>query len=149
MGGGERCISMIAGPRELETLRSFLHAVALELGVAEAQALDLVVAANELATNIVAHGYQGRPGPIELCVRTVGGAVEVRLRDEAPPFDPTALPPPRADLPPHLRPPGGMGLQLARHFSDELRYRAGPRGQNELTLVKRGLCGLGPSDEGV
>jgi serine/threonine-protein kinase RsbW len=147
MGDGEHCISIVAGPRELETLRSFLHAVALELGVAEARALDLLVAANELATNIMAHGYRGRRGPIELCVRAVGGAVEVRLRDEAPHFDPTAVPPPQAGLPPHLRPPGGMGLQLARHFSDELRYRVGPQGQNELTLVKRGVCGGGPSDE--
>ena len=147
MGDGEHCISIVAGPSELETLRSFLHAVALELGVAAAPALDLVVATNELATNIVAHGYQGRHGPIELSVRAAGGAVEVRLRDRAPPFDPTAITPPPVDLPPHLRPAGGMGLQLARHFSDELRYCVGPQGQNELTLVKRGVCGAGPSEE--
>jgi len=136
---GEHCITILAGPPELERLRGFLEAAVTQLGVAEAPALDLVVAVNELVTNSVVHGYRGRQGLIELCVRGVGSSIEVRLRDGAPPFDPTTLPPPRIDLPPHLRPPGGMGLHLARHFSDELRYRVTPEGGNELTVVKRGV----------
>lgn len=145
MSDGEHCITILAGPPELEQLRGFFEAAVAQLGVAEAPALDVVVAVNELATNSVVHGYGGRQGLIELCVRGVGSSVEVRLRDEAPPFDPTMLPPPRIDLPPHLRPPGGMGLQLARHFSDELRYRLLPGGGNELTVVKHGVRGATPT----
>jgi serine/threonine-protein kinase RsbW len=130
------CFSLRAGRTELEQLRGFVERALAQLGVGQPTATDLLVAVNELMTNSVVHGYQGGPGLIELCVRRVERGVEVQLRDQAPPFDPTTLPPPRIDLPPHLRPPGGLGVLLARRFSDELRYRQLPDG-NEIVLVKR------------
>ena len=141
MNDDEHCLSMVAGPPELETVRGFLEQTLARLGVAEGPALDLVVAVNELVTNCVVHGYGRQPGPIELCVRGQGASVEVQLRDQAPAFDPTTLPPLRTDLPPPLRAPGGLGIQLARHFSDELRYRSLPEGGNELIVVKHMVRG--------
>ncbi|NTU80135.1 MAG: ATP-binding protein [Chloroflexales bacterium] len=138
MSDGERTLLIVADPAGLAALRTFLEAAVSELGAAPAVVVDLLVAVNEAATNIMVHGYCGRPGPIEARVRRSGAALEVRLRDRAPLFDPTTVPPPRADLHPVLRPPGGMGVQMARHFTDELRYRVTPDGENELTLVKAG-----------
>lgn len=135
MNNDEQCLSILAGLPELETLRGFLERAIARLGVREEPSLDLVVAVNELLTNSIVHGYAGRQGQIELCVRGRGSSVEIRLRDQARPFDPTALPP-RADQLPQLRAPGGLGVPLARHFSDELRYRALPEGGNEITVVK-------------
>ena len=50
---------------------------------------DLILAVNEVATNIVVHGYRGQPGAIEIELRRQGDAIEIRLRDQAPLFDPT------------------------------------------------------------
>ena len=66
-----------------------------------------------------------------------GGQVAVCLTDDATPFDPTTVPSPNLALPLEHRPLGGMGVQLARDLTDEVRYRAPASGGNELTLIKR------------
>ena len=47
-----------------------------------------------MVTNIIEHGYQGQPGSIEIEVTTREDALIIQLRDQAPPFDPTSVPPP-------------------------------------------------------
>jgi len=61
----------------------------------------------------------------------------IELRDHAPGFDPTRVPPPDLTQPLEEREPGGLGVFLTRHMVDEMRYRALPGGGNELTLIKR------------
>ncbi len=132
-------VSIPADVRELEQLRQFFEAAAAQLGVDGEGAADLLLALNEAATNIIVHGYKGRPGTLELQITPVGADLMLQLRDRAPLFDPTTVPPPRTDLPLEQRRLGGMGVHLTRHFTDELRYRVTPEGGNELILVKRGV----------
>ena len=61
--------------------------------------IDVLLAVDEAATNVVVHGYQGREGVIEIEVLREGDALVIRLRDEAEPFDPTSLPPPDLAVP--------------------------------------------------
>lgn len=103
-------------------------------------AIDLVVAANEIAANIVTHGYRGQPGTIDLDVLAEAGAIIVRLRDQAPAFDPTQAPAPDITRPLEQRAPGGNGIQLARRFTDAMLYRRTPAG-NEISLIKRDVAG--------
>lgn len=147
MSQSAHTLAIPADVRELEALRRFFTRAAQALGVDDERADDLLLALNEAATNIIVHGYGGRPGTLELQVCPVGPDLELRLRDRAPPFDPTSVPPPRTDLPLELRRPGGMGVHLCRHFTDELRYRATPEGGNELTLVKRGALAGAPKED--
>jgi len=97
----------------------------------------LVLAVDELVVNIIEHGYQGRPGEIEVEIESTREAVIVRLRDQAPLFDPTRLPIPDITLPLEQRPAGGMGVYLARLAVDSLTHQVTPQGGNQLTLVKR------------
>ncbi|MEO7913057.1 MAG: ATP-binding protein, partial [Roseiflexaceae bacterium] len=90
-------------------------------------------AVNEVATNIVVHGYRGRPGAIEIGLRRQGDSIEIRLRDRAPLFDPTCVPTPDLTLPLHKRPLGGMGVHVTRELMDVMRYRVTPEGGNQLT----------------
>ncbi len=69
----------------------------------------------------------------------VEGVVMIRLRDLAPVFDPTRVPPPDLSVPLFDRQPGGLGIHLMRQSVDELRHRPRPGGGNELIMVKRGL----------
>jgi len=124
---------------QLATIRAFVeeHARALD---ADASAIyDLVLAVNEVATNIVVHGYRSQPGAIEIELRRLGDAIEIRLRDRAPLFDPTGVPTPDLMLPLHRRPIGGMGVHVTRQIMDSMRYHVTPEGGNELTLVKQAI----------
>ena len=55
---------------------------------------DLIQAVDEAATNVIMYGYKHGPGAIELEIVKEGEQLLIMLRDEAPHFDPTTVPPP-------------------------------------------------------
>lgn len=124
--------------RDLNDMREFLEKAVLALGGSEDDAGDLVLAVNEAVTNVLLHGYDGRPGPVILCVEVVNDDLRVILTDTAPLFDPTRVPPPDIFLPLEDRPLGGLGVHMMRQLTDELVYRPLADG-NELVFVKRGV----------
>jgi len=125
-----------ADTRNLAALRAFVEQAATALGVGPAPAFEVTLAADEAATNIIVHGYQGRPGIIEVEVELQEKALIVRLRDETPAFDPTKVPPPDLTLPLERRPAVKFGVHLMRHSVDKIIHRATPPVGNELILVK-------------
>ena len=130
-------LRVAADVAQLATIRAFVEQQARALDVDVSAICDLVLAVNEVATNIVVHGYRSQPGAIEIELRRLGDAIEIRLRDQAPLFDPTRVPTPDLTLPLHKRSLGGMGVHVTRQIMDAMRYRVTPAGGNELTLVKR------------
>lgn len=98
---------------------------------------DLVQAVDEAATNVILHGYAGRPGWIDVAVERVGDRLAITLEDEAPPFDPTTVAQPDLSVPPHARTPGGMGVHLIREATDDIRHSPRPGGGNILTMSRR------------
>ncbi|HTP08396.1 MAG TPA: ATP-binding protein [Anaerolineae bacterium] len=120
----------------LGTIRHFIEENTLRLSADEDTAYDLAHAVDECATNIIEHGYRGQSGTIEIEIERTGETIAIVLRDHAPPFDPTGVPPPDLTLPLDEREPGGLGIYLTRQMVDEWRYRALSDG-NELTLIKQ------------
>ena len=132
-------LHVAADVAQLATIRAFVEQQARVLDVDASAIYDLVLAVNEVATNIVVHGYRSQPGVIEIELRPLGDAIEIRLRDHATLFDPTRVPTPDLTLPLHKRPLGGMGLHVTRQIMDSMRYRVTPEGGNELMLVKQAI----------
>jgi serine/threonine-protein kinase RsbW len=97
---------------------------------------DLVQAVDEASTNVIVHGYGGRPGWLEIRIELEDDRFVVRLEDEARPFDPTRVPEPDLSIPPMARKPGGMGIHLMRESTDALSYRPRPGGGNILTMSR-------------
>src|SRR5215207_8404909 len=124
---------------QLATIRAFVEQQARALDTDRFDIYDLILAVNEVATNIVVHGYRGQPGTLEIQLRRLGNAIEIQLRDQAPLFDPTLVPTPDLTLPLHKRPLGGMGVHVTRELMDTVHYRVTPEGSNELTLLKRAI----------
>ena len=124
---------------ELERMRRFVEARVAALNVDPSAGYDVLLAINEVVTNIIVHGYRGDQGAIEIDIQPVGNTLVARLRDQARPFDPTQAPTPDVTMPLHLRPPGGMGIYMTRHLMDSMDYRTLDQGGNELTLVKHGI----------
>jgi serine/threonine-protein kinase RsbW len=124
-------------PDRLASIRDFIETSAAQFGANEDQAGELVLAVHEATANIVTHGYKKSPSWISISISKEPGQLVVRLLDRSPPFDPTQLPPFDITLPLEERPYGGMGVHMIRSFSDEIRYRTLPLGDNELTIIKR------------
>lgn len=132
-------LQLVAGLKDLAEIRHFVEEEAAALNVEPSAIYDINLAVTEMVTNIIVHGYQGQPGRVEIDVGQEGGSVVIRLRDEAPIFDPTQAPPPNLELPPEERPLGGLGIFLTKHFMDRMSHRVTALQGNELTLVKENI----------
>jgi serine/threonine-protein kinase RsbW len=97
----------------------------------------MLVAMNEATTNLVEHAYRGAPGSVEIEVGYEGDALVVCVRDWSPPFDPAQVPDRDVTVPLEDRPLGGLGIMMMRRLMDDLIYRRGPNGANELILIKK------------
>lgn len=122
--------------QHLAAIRRYVQKRAKALGVGPAIVPDVVLAVDEAATNVIVHGYWGRPGELEIEMDREGQSLIIRLRDEAEPFDPTQVQPPDVSLPPEERALGGLGIYMIRQVMDRVSHRILPHGGNELTMVK-------------
>jgi serine/threonine-protein kinase RsbW len=130
-------------PGKLESLgviREFVDAAATEAGVERRRAYRLKLAVDEVATNIVTHGYaeHGLEGVLYLESQFDEETLAVVLEDTAPPYDPrTQGRPPNLDTPLGERTPGGLGVYLAVHNVDAFQYaRVGKRNRNVFTVYR-------------
>ncbi|KAB8144946.1 ATP-binding protein [Chloroflexia bacterium SDU3-3] len=98
----------------------------------------LRLAVDEIATNIITHGYGEHQidGSITVSASLNGGSLTIVLDDTGVPFDPLAQPPPTSLAQAlHTRTPGGLGIYLARHAIDTFAYRrAGSHNYNSFTV---------------
>jgi serine/threonine-protein kinase RsbW len=129
----------------LADVRAFVRAAVVGLGADVPTANALVQCVDEWATNVVVHGYQGAPGPLEVDVRRAGDDVVVDVRDEGPAFDPATAPSFDRDLPLAQRPFGGMGIALIRDLCPAFEHRTLPGRGNGVTLRRPALT-AGPGD---
>jgi serine/threonine-protein kinase RsbW len=99
---------------------------------------EIRLAAEEICTNVIVHGYAGTAaGPLRMELEEVPGRIVLTVEDEAPPFDPTSAAPPDLGAAWQDRQLGGLGWYLVRQMADELHHEtSGTRG-NRITLVKR------------
>ncbi|MGF1425304.1 ATP-binding protein [Kitasatospora sp. LaBMicrA B282] len=126
-----------AEPASLERIARYVLEHAERAGLSAEAGYRLRLATDELATNVVVHGYRGRAGELRLSAGTDGRSAWVRLEDDAPRFDPSAgCLPPRTELPLSERPIGGLGIHLALTALDGFSHDYA-EGHNTSTLVIR------------
>jgi serine/threonine-protein kinase RsbW len=144
-----RCLQLAAAQTtDLGVVRAFVAASGREAGLDDAQVDDVVQAVDEVVTNALVHGYRKEPGPIAVEWERDGERFIVRIRDEAPIFDPRPWPRPEMERPLERRRPGGFGIHLVRDCVDEIHHRGRRDGSdrgNELTLVKLRSGGKEPT----
>ena len=138
-------ITIESGVDQLAGVRAFVRTQVAAAGGDDEMTTDLVQAVDELVCNVIEHGYAGRPGSIEVAFIETPGEIEFRIRDDAPPFDPTSVPEPPLDQPLGQRRLGGMGVHLARALTDGFDHRILPTGGNEVTVRKRRRPSTGSS----
>jgi len=101
--------------------------------VDEAWLVQLELAVDEAASNVVLHAYDGKAGlPLEVVVVADAERVCVTLFHQGQPFDPGAVAPPAFDGSRET----GFGLYLIRQAVDELTFFQDERGRHGVRLVK-------------
>ena len=132
----DRTLEVEASLESLRTVGRWVADAARDEGLAYEVAFGLDLAVHEAVENVVSHGCgDGAAHRIQLTIRSDERRVEIVIEDDGLPFDPLSVPPPAA--PPRIEEliPGGQGVQLMRHFTDQIHYRR-EGGRNVLTLAR-------------
>lgn len=119
-----------AEPRELVQVRIGLRRWLRDVGVADDDVDDLLLACGEACSNVVEHAYAGLPGTLELEAALVDATVELVVRDQGVWRPETAR-------------GGGWGLDLARSLMDDVQVRGGSAG-TEVRMVR--AVGIGGAE---
>jgi sigma-B regulation protein RsbU (phosphoserine phosphatase) len=124
----------------LGPLRDYVADLAKAAGLPEPAVYKLCLAVDEIATNIIAHGYEeaGRTGDITVTGRVDCGRVIVELHDTGQSYDPNKHLVPDNEmlsLPLEERKIGGLGIMLARDSVDELQYESTANGNTHRFIV--------------
>jgi len=122
---------------ELANLRDALERIGAELGVPGKPLMQLQVALDEIASNVINYGWPDG-GSHELCVRISGqqDRIEVEIVDDGRAFDPRRAPPSEPQ-PAGRRPaPGGLGIHLVKQLVDRLDYER-IDGRNRTVMTKQ------------
>jgi anti-sigma regulatory factor (Ser/Thr protein kinase) len=125
----------------LKTVRSFITEAGQSLHIDEETLGELCLVVDEAVTNVIVHGYDGQPGPVEIEVSADQDDLVIQIRDRAKPFDAGDVQTPHLDESLAERAYGGMGVYLIRKLTDESEFRPLPGRGNELRLVRRAVVG--------
>jgi serine/threonine-protein kinase RsbW len=135
-----RSIEIDAALDSLRRLGLWLLEAGREAGLPEDVVAGLDHALHEAVENVVCYAWSNPTGHrIHIVFRCDAMQVEVEVEDDGRPFDPRSVPPPLAPVSLESMVPGGYGVAMMRHFTDEIHYeRDGVL--NRLTL-RRSLVG--------
>ena|SRR5215510_1788292 len=121
----------------LDEIRDFVGNVARAGGFGDKEIYNIQLAADEAASNIIEHAYEGvKNGLLEVSCGVKDDVIIIIMVDHGVTFDPASIPLPdlKADL--SERKIGGLGIFLMRKLMDEVRYETRSK-SNILTMIKR------------
>jgi len=122
----------------LDEIREFVGDIARAGGFGNKDVYNIQLAADEAASNIIEHAYEGvSNGVLELSCEVRNDIITIIMVDHGESFDPSAIPLPdlKADL--SDRKIGGLGIFLMRKLMDEVHYETKSNRSNVLTMTKR------------
>lgn len=126
----------------LDEIAQYVIAASAEAQIEKKAAYNLRLAVDEIATNIILHGYEeaGYEGTVEIGAIITPEELTIFLEDTAIPYDPTKkLLPEEDDLnkPLEERPIGGLGVYLAVKGVDKFSYEWENGRNRNIFMVKR------------
>lgn len=128
-------MELIAADENLPKALAFIEERLDEAGCTPKASVQLCLAAEEIFVNIARYAYGGEPGPAKIRLRTEDGTARLTFIDGGVPYDPLAKQDPDVSLSAGEREIGGLGVFLAKQFTDNAEYEYS-EGKNVLTLKK-------------
>jgi phosphoserine phosphatase RsbU/P len=131
----------------LSPIREYVKAAAGTAGLDHTATYNLLLAVDEIATNVVVHGYEeaGLHGDISIAAKNEESRLVIELLDHGKSYDPNLHKAPDdegllQDL--SDRPIGGLGIMLAKDGVDDLQYQS-----TELENIHRFIVRRKPPTE--
>ena len=122
---------------EVPRLTDFINDVCQSLGIEEVLTMQLTLAVEEAAVNVMNYAYEpGTVGTVDLDAEADNGELKIIISDSGVAFDPTQKAEADITLTAEERPIGGLGIFLVRQIMDDVNYRR-QDGRNILTLTKK------------
>lgn len=130
----------------LALVRSYVSEAARAAGLDSGKTYKLCLAVDEIATNIVVHGYEevGLVGDIIVEALQESGQLVIRLLDHGRTYDPDHVPQPDLENPLKQQ-TGGWGVFLGKTGVDQFEYTSTDSG-NVHRFVMRLPAGIAPGD---
>lgn len=123
----------------LKPIRDYVNAASAKAGLDQRRAYRLSLAVDEIATNIIVHGYDeaGMAGDILMHARISEGMVEIIIEDVGRPYNPLLHKEPE-NLDTHIaeRDIGGLGIYMALKSVDEFRYEYADGSNRNIFVMK-------------
>jgi anti-sigma regulatory factor (Ser/Thr protein kinase) len=124
----------------LADLRQYVTAAATAAGLGKKAAYRLNLAVDEIATNVITHGYleAGRDGVIDVNTEIDEEALIIHLEDAGEVYNPIQYQAPDdLDQPPEERQIGGLGVFIAIQSVDKFLYeRIGNRNRHTFVMKR-------------
>ncbi len=128
----------------LSPIREYVKAAAGTAGLDHTATYNLLLAVDEIATNVVVHGYEeaGLHGDISIAAKNEESRLVIELLDHGKSYDPNLHKEPDdegllKDL--SDRPIGGLGIMLAKDGVDDLQYQSTELENIHRFIVRRKL----------
>jgi serine/threonine-protein kinase RsbW len=125
----------------LEPIRKYVEHVAQSAGLDHKATYKLCLAVDEIATNVVLHGYEeaGLNGDLTIGASMENDNLVIQLEDHGKPYDPNFHSVPNAeDLAERLesREIGGLGIYLALDGVDDIEYASTAKANIHRFIVR-------------
>lgn len=95
----------------LSVIRTLIRTYLTLHKVEERNIMEILTITDELATNVVEHGYQYQPGDLIINIEKDGNIIKLIVEDNGVGFDESKM----------SKEEGGMGLRIARSMSDSFK----------------------------
>ncbi|NHZ72753.1 MAG: anti-sigma regulatory factor [Aquificales bacterium] len=127
--------------QDIEPVINYAVTAAHEAGFKKQELHRVRLAVDEIATNIVVHGYKeaGRSGDLSISTKYDEEQLTIFLEDTGEEYDPRNALPPNMDSSVGKRPLGGLGVYLALWAVDQFFYEH-KKNRNRSTLIVQKPC---------
>ena len=111
MNKNEIKILLSSALENLSVIRTLIRTYLTLHKVEERNIIEILTITDELATNVVEHGYQYQPGELIITIEKEGSIIKLVVEDNGVGFDESKM----------SKEEGGMGLRIARSMSDSFK----------------------------
>jgi serine/threonine-protein kinase RsbW len=119
----------------LSQIADFVTESARKFDLDERSIFQLQLATDEVASNIILHGYTHYTGQIHLSCWREDQKIKIRIEDRGEPFNPLLVETPNLNTSLEERSPGGLGIHFLKTLTSSVDYEF-KNGKNRLTISK-------------
>jgi anti-sigma regulatory factor (Ser/Thr protein kinase) len=128
----KKVFKLIASGEAFARFRPKLKLLLKQSNLNEKKASEVLLGAQEVLTNILKHGYKGKPSEIRITFKNEPDQISITTQDFGERFDLTRCEKPKL---PRTK-PGGLGIFLIKASFDEVEYSAQREEGNLIRLTK-------------